>query len=231
MVQEFEETKARHDGLSSQLDDLQKAMKDLDTLIEELDAVMKKTRNKAFKEIKKEFSRYFDMVFSGGKADLVEVYGEEDVDEEGQMGNTEIGEQHVDLEEGKEQVQKKKTKKVLKGIEIVACPPGKKIKHIQALSGGERTLTSIALMCAILKTNPSPFVVFDEVEAALDEANTRKVAGIVQELSRASQFIIISHNRVTMHIADALYGVTMGNDGMSHLFSVKMEEVTEELVS
>ena len=231
VVQEFEETKARHDGLSSQLNDLQKAMKDLDTLIEELDAVMKKTRNKAFKEIKKEFSRYFEMVFSGGKADLVEVYGEEDVDEEEQAGDTEMGEQHVDLEEGKEQAQKKKTKKVLKGIDIVACPPGKKIKHIQALSGGERTLTSIALMCAILKTNPSPFVVFDEVEAALDEANTRKVAGIIQELSRASQFIIISHNRVTMHIADALYGVTMGNDGMSHLFSVKMEEVTEELVS
>ena len=229
VVVEYQETKERHDGLTSQLDDLQKAMKDLHALIDELDTVMKKTRNKAFKQIKKEFARYFEMLFSGGKADLVEQYGEDIV--EGDNHEEVDPDDVMNLEdEGASNKQNKRTKKILKGIEIVASPPGKKIKHIQALSGGERTLTSIALMCAILKVNPSPFVVFDEVEAALDEANTRKVAGIVQELSHASQFIIISHNRVTMHIADALYGVTMGNDGMSHLFSVKMEDAVGGLV-
>ena len=90
---------------------------------------------------------------------------------------------------------------------------GQKIKHLSALSGGERTLTSIALICAILNCNPSPFVVLDEVEAALDEANTMRFADIMSELSRQSQFIIITHNRVTMHSADALYGVVMGGDG------------------
>ena len=93
------------------------------------------------------------------------------------------------------------------------------------LSGGERTLTSIALICAILYHNPSPFVVLDEVEAALDEANTMRFAKIMAELSTHSQFIIVTHNRVTMHAANALYGVVMGVDGISKLLSVKMEDV------
>ena len=92
------------------------------------------------------------------------------------------------------------------------------------LSGGERTLTSIALVCAILNTNPSPFVVLDEVEAALDEANTLRLVKILYELSQKSQFVLITHNRATMHSADSLYGVTMGSDGVSKLVSVKLGE-------
>ena len=95
------------------------------------------------------------------------------------------------------------------------------------LSGGERTLTSIALICAILYHNPSPFVVLDEVEAALDEANTLRFARIMAELATHSQFIIVTHNRVTMHAAHALYGVTMGGDGVSKLLSVKMEDASQ----
>ena len=86
-------------------------------------------------------------------------------------------------------------------------------------------MVSIALVCAILRTNPSPFVFLDEVEAALDEANTLRFTNILQELATASQFILITHNRVSMHAADALYGVTMGNDGMSRLLSVKLGDV------
>ena len=83
-------------------------------------------------------------------------------------------------------------------------------------------MTSIALICAILKTNPSPFVLLDEVEAALDEANTLRFTAILKELASSSQFILITHNRTTMHATDALYGVTMGNDGISQLISVKL---------
>ena len=96
-------------------------------------------------------------------------------------------------------------------------------KKVKVLSGGERTMTSIALLCAILHTNPSPFVLLDEVEAALDEANTLRFTKILNELAEQSQFIIITHNRVTMHAVDVLYGVTMGNDGMSKLVSVKLD--------
>jgi chromosome segregation protein len=218
IVGEYEETKERHDTLVLQLDDLNKTVKDLEVLIAELDDIMKKKRTKAFKAIQKEFQRYFNMLFEGGEADLTEVY--ETPEEEG-------GDDALDSEVSEEQgPRKKKTKekKMLAGIEIKASPPGKKIKHIQALSGGERTLTSIALVCAILHTNPSPFVVLDEVEAALDEANTLRLAKILHELSEHSQFILITHNRATMHAADALYGVTMGNDGMSKLLSVDISE-------
>ncbi len=224
VVKEFAETKERHDALVTQLDDLEKAMGDLEKMIVELDELMRKKRDKVFRQIKKEFSRYFEILFEGGKADLVEVYGEETVSEESGILNMESGDSEVaEAIEDEELKPKKKAKEVLVGIDVVANPPGKKIKNIQALSGGERTMTSIALVCAILRTNPSPFVVLDEVEAALDEANTLRFTKILGELAEQSQFIIITHNRATMHTADALYGVTMGNDGVSKLLSVRLE--------
>ncbi len=230
VVEEYKETKERHDGLANQLDDLKSAMGDLENMIIELDEIMKKRRDKAFKQIKKEFARYFGILFEGGKADLVEVYGEESTEDTELEEDTEVieveKEMDISLDEENEENEvksKKKGKKILTGIEVIACPPGKKIKNIQVLSGGERTLTSIALVCAILNTNPSPFVVLDEVEAALDEANTLRLGKILHELSVKSQFILITHNRATMHTADALYGVTMGSDGVSKLVSVDLE--------
>ena len=217
---EYEETKERHSSLVLQLDDLNKTVKDLEALVSELDDVMKKKQSKAFKAIRKEFGRYFKILFEGGEADLTEVYETEKSEE--QMLDDEGA--PVENSEDIEKKPKKNHKKMLAGIDIKACPPGKKIKNVQALSGGERTLTSIALICAILNTNPSPFVVLDEVEAALDEANTLRLATILHELSNQSQFILITHNRATMHAADALYGVTMGSDGMSKLLSVNIGE-------
>lgn len=216
VVAEYEETKERHDSLDTQLKDLKKTVSDLEVLIADLDEIMRKRRNKAFKHIRKEFKRYFRTLFEGGDADLIEIYGEE--------GEEERDEESLEEEQ---EVKKGKKRKILQGIEVKACPPGKKIKQLQALSGGERTMTSIALVCAILHTNPSPFVVLDEVEAALDEANSTRLNNILHELSHQSQFIMISHNRTTMHAADALYGVTMGHDGMSRLLSVKLEEAEQ----
>ena len=92
------------------------------------------------------------------------------------------------------------------------------------LSGGERALTAIALICAIISANPSPFVVLDEVDAALDEANSGRLATILDDLSNKTQFITISHNRATMRKANVLYGVAMENDGVSKLLSVKLDE-------
>ena len=114
------------------------------------------------------------------------------------------------------------------GIEITANPPGKKVQSLNSLSGGERTLTSLALLFAILSVNPSPFCVLDEVDAALDESNTLRFVKILADLARKTQFIIISHNRDTMKIADTLYGVTMNDEHISKLLSVKL---TDALVS
>jgi chromosome segregation protein len=101
------------------------------------------------------------------------------------------------------------------------------MKALNLLSGGERALTSIALLSAIMDVNPSPFVVLDEVDAALDESNTIRFATILDELSQKSQFIIITHNRATMEKADVLYGVTMGDDGISNLLSVHLEDIAQ----
>lgn len=110
------------------------------------------------------------------------------------------------------------------GIEISANPPGKRVTSLNALSGGERTLTSLALLFAILSVNPSPFCVLDEVDAALDESNTLRFVKILGDLAHKTQFIIISHNRDTMKVASSLYGVTMNDEHVSKLLSVKLTE-------
>jgi len=217
---EYAEIKERFDSLSFELADLSKASADLEKMIAELDKLMKKKHKESFNKIKKEFARYFKLLFEGGSAELVEVYGTEKDEDEMVVEGEENLELENELASAKATARKKK---ILTGVEVYACPPGKKIKNISALSGGERTMTSIALLCAILHTNPSPFVILDEVEAALDEANTTRFTKILGELSMQSQFIIITHNRVTMHAVDVLYGVTMGNDGISKLLSVKLD--------
>jgi chromosome segregation protein len=110
------------------------------------------------------------------------------------------------------------------GIDIIAQPPGKKLRSLGALSGGERVMVALALVFAMLRVRPSPFCVFDEVEAALDEANTRKVSDVLRELAVRSQIIIITHNKATMEASDALFGVTMEEPGVSHMVSVRLVE-------
>ena len=110
------------------------------------------------------------------------------------------------------------------GIGISANPPGKKLSSLNVLSGGERTLTSLALLFAILSVNPSSFCVLDEVDAALDESNTLRFVRILANLAVKTQFVIISHNRETMKAADLLYGITMNENHMSKLISVRLNE-------
>lgn len=110
------------------------------------------------------------------------------------------------------------------GIEIVAQPPGKKLQNLSLLSGGERALTAIALLFAILNSRPVPFVILDEVEAALDEANVERYSRYLKKLSRDTQFIVITHRKGTMEGADVLYGITMQESGVSKLVSVKLED-------
>ena len=116
------------------------------------------------------------------------------------------------------------------GIDIIAAPPGKRITHLPMLSGGERSLTSLALLFAVISYNPPPFAILDEVEAALDEANSRRFGRILQELSTQTQFVIITHNRETMRQASLLYGVTMTEEGGSRVLSVRLDQVKDVAV-
>lgn len=225
--EEYQTTSERHNFLTAQIGDLKKASRSLEKVIEELDEKIKKQFNDAFKKINHEFSRYFKLLFDGGKASLAlrkeEFVTPEEELEEAELNSEEQQDEATDQEEVKSKFTKKE--KVIAGIEIQACPPGKKLSDLNMLSGGEKALTSIALIYAIIASNPPPFAILDEVDAALDEANSIKYAKILEDLAHKTQFITITHNRATMHQAAILYGVTMGDDGISKLLSVKMEDV------
>jgi chromosome segregation protein len=111
------------------------------------------------------------------------------------------------------------------GVEIAAQPPGKKMQSLNALSGGERSLTAVALIFAILSVRPSPFYIFDEIDAALDEANIGRFGQVLTEFANRAQIVIITHNKATMTLADRIYGVTMGEPGVSSLLSLALEQV------
>jgi len=108
------------------------------------------------------------------------------------------------------------------GIEVEARPPGKKVKRLSLLSGGERSLTAMALLVAIFRARPSPFYVLDEIEAALDDVNLRRLILLMEELRETSQLIVITHQKPTMEVADALYGVSMRGDGITTVISQRL---------
>ncbi|MDB4939787.1 MAG: hypothetical protein JWO40_212 [Candidatus Doudnabacteria bacterium] len=229
-LKEYEETEQRYTYLSSQIADLQKGISDLRQVIEELDGYIKKQFNDSFGRINEKFESYFRILFNGGRAYLSAVHAKEEKAEQ------ELEEQAIASEDGSDQEEEnvRPEEKVLAkyeqgtddiiGIDIKATPPGKKLQSISALSGGERSLTSIALLCALLSCFPSPFVMLDEVDAALDEANTIRFAQILGTLADSTQFVTVTHNRETMRQAHTLYGVTMGDDSVSKILSIKIDQ-------
>lgn len=231
--EEYNETKKRFDFLSGQVGDLSQAIESFEKIIKELDLTIKERFDKEFQLIAKKFVQYFRILFNGGTARIIKVMEsdlEKNIQEEKHESTADEGmgikEQPTVIEKIK--FLQKHNATGLAGVEIQATPPGKKIKSIAMLSGGERALTAIALICAIISANPSPFVVLDEVDAALDEANSERFARILDDLSRKTQFVIITHNRATMRRANILYGITMGDDGVSKLLSIKLDEVRAE---
>jgi len=116
------------------------------------------------------------------------------------------------------------------GVEITARPPGKRTASLDVLSGGERSLTAVALIFAVMRISPTPFCVLDEVDAMLDEANVGRFRRFLQRLARDTQFVIITHNRATLEVADTIYGVSMGEDGVSNVLSLSLEDFPESEV-
>ncbi len=231
IVEEYKQTQQRFDFLDEQIKDLHSAIKSTEKVVNELDEQIDKQSKKVFADINRKFDHYFKILFGGGSASLVkltldDIAKEEQEADEKQPLPEPVGENPDSVEDLEKQMEKHRDPVV--GVDIQATPPGKKLKALNLLSGGERALTSIALLSAIMSVNPSPFVVLDEVDAALDEANTFRYASIIEELATKSQFIIITHNRATMEKADVLYGVTMGREGISTLLSVHLEDITKQ---
>src|SRR3989344_3079581 len=215
VLKEFEDTHARYVFLEKELNDLKSAHESLQTLIEELEEHIEKDFKEGFSKIKEEFHNYFRIIFGGGRASLsitkIPIRGM--APEEAEKDFDEIGEE-PELSEGA----------YYEGIEMVVDMPRKRIKGLSMLSGGERALTSIALLFAITAVNPPPFLILDETDAALDEANSQRYSAILKELAKKTQLVLVTHNRETMKCADVLYGITMGDDGASKLLSLRFEE-------
>ena len=187
-LEEYEESKQRHDFLAGQQQDLLDSIRDTAKAIEEIDAVTQKQFSEAFAAINANFQETFRRLFGGGKG-FLRLTEAEDPSEA--------------------------------GIEIVAQPPGKRLQNVLLLSGGEKALAALALLVAIFRYKPSPFCVLDEVDAPLDEANIERYTQMLQEMSRQTQFILITHSKRTMNAAPVLYGVTMEEPGVSKIVSVR----------
>ena len=194
---EFKEVQERHQFITEQLKDLDKAEGDLRQVVRELDELMKTEFQKTFKKVNEVFKEIFEKLFGGGSANLI-IADEENLTES--------------------------------GIDIEATLPGKRKQELASLSGGERSLTAVALIFALLKVSPTPFCILDEVDAMLDESNVMRFGDLLRELSQTTQFIVITHNRNTVQQANVLYGVTMGKDSTSQVISLKLDELTEDLV-
>ncbi len=223
VIEECAETEKRFPFLATESADLKKAAQSLRQVVREMDMKIHAAFEGTWKEVHREFDRYFKIIFGGGEAKLLKVPVER------RSGSDSIGESseeadsgRVDSEEDALDSEKRETDV---GIDIVASPPGKRIANLAMLSGGERSLTALALLFAIISHNPPPFAVLDEVEAALDEANSKRFSDLLSELSSRTQFVAITHNRETMRRASILYGVTMGDDGVSKILSVHLDQI------
>lgn len=211
---EHKEVSEREAFLAKELDDLAKSASGLRALIDDLDTELAKHFSEGLTKVNASFGEYFALMFGGGSARL--TLEEPEVEAEGEDPEESLDE-GIDVRDEKQRP----------GIEIAVNLPRKKVKSLMQLSGGERALTSIALIFAMSQVNPPPFLILDETDAALDEANSRRYGDMMENLSKKSQLIVITHNRETMSRTNILYGVTMGGDGVSKLLSVKFDEAVQ----
>lgn len=193
----------RYETLNEQVLDLTKAEEDTSKVIKELNSEMVNRFTSEFEKINDNFKKVFKELFGGGRAELILVKPETE--------DEETGEKVCDILDA--------------GVDIIAEPPGKSLKNLSLLSGGEKALTAIAILFAILKLKPMPFCLLDEIEAALDDANVGRFAKYLNRFSSETQFIVITHRKPTMELADRLYGVTMQEKGVSKIVSVKLNDV------
>jgi chromosome segregation protein len=217
VMKEYKEASERDEFLGRELADLIKSSESLIALIKELDDKLVFEFKAGVEKINIQFNDFFNKMFGGGTAKLNVIR-----EKKRRRSDTEMA-----VEDGGEMVLEEPEEESEEGIDIEVNLPKKKIKGLMMLSGGERALTSIALLFAMSQVNPPPFIILDETDAALDEANSRKYGDMIAELSKYSQLILVTHNRETMSRAGIIYGVTMGMDGVSKLLSIQFEEAVQ----
>ncbi len=210
---EHKDVSERESFLARELEDLAKSAAGLRSLIDDLDTELAKSFAEGLAKVNASFAEYFALMFGGGGARLTL----EELEPESEEVDADGGDPEESYDEGPKEAKRP-------GIDISVNLPKKRVQSLMQLSGGERALTSIALIFAMSQVNPPPFLILDETDAALDEANSRRYGDMIENLAQKSQLIVITHNRETMSHAGILYGVTMSGDGISKLLSVKFDE-------
>jgi len=223
VMTEYENTLERDDFLEKEIGDLESSLSELNSVITDLKEQLHKEFEQGLKSINEEFHNYFTLMFGGGQASLEIVEVQKRTRKK--KNEEEIPEEEQDADG--ENVSALDTPISETGINIRVKLPRKKVQELSMLSGGERSLTSIALLFALSQVNPPPFLVLDETDAALDEANSKKYGDMIEKLSKVSQLVVVTHNRETMSRAHNLFGVTLGPDNASQLLSVKLEEAEQ----
>ncbi|HWP60995.1 MAG TPA: AAA family ATPase [Candidatus Paceibacterota bacterium] len=212
VVKEFNQTQDRDAFLAKELNDLEASAQSLKGIIADLERTIDERFKEGLQHINTALKEFFVKLFGGGSAALK-------IEQPRHAKR-----QDSDDEDADEMDEIPEEEELYAGLSIDVSLPRKKIRGLDVLSGGERALTSIALIFSMSQVNPPPFLILDETDAALDEANSKRYADMIRELGKKSQLIVITHNRATMAAAGELYGVTMGQDGVSKLLSVKLEE-------
>lgn len=214
IIKEYNDTVERDTYLATQLQDIEQSIIDLENIITDLKKTLTVEFSKGMETINEVFEKFFVTMFGGGSAHL------QTVDIVIKKRKPDEGEEDVSLLEDEDVPREQ-------GVDIDINLPRKKVKDLEMLSGGERSLTSIALLFALSQVNPPPFLVLDETDAALDEANSKKYGDMIETLARETQLIVVTHNRETMSRAGILYGVTLGADDASTLLSIKFDEAVK----
>jgi chromosome segregation protein len=218
VLKEYREANERDAFLEKELVDLGTSSESLQALIKELNDKLTTEFKIGVEKINTQFQDFFSKMFGGGTAHLSVIKEVKKKRNDTDLSILE-GENMDEMQDAPEETEE--------GIDIEVNLPKKKIKGLMMLSGGERALTSIALLFAMSQVNPPPFIILDETDAALDEANSKKYGDMIAELSKYSQLILVTHNRETMSRAGIIYGVTMGMDGVSKLLSIQFEEAVQ----
>ncbi|MBM4125697.1 MAG: hypothetical protein FJ246_12235, partial [Nitrospira sp.] len=199
-IEEHRELEERHRFLTEQEADLANSIGSLKEIITRINRTTKQMFLDTFSELQQKFGDVFTRFFPGGRAELILTEPDPNQDPDQRASDE-------------------------PGVDIVAQPPGKRLKGITMLSGGEKTLTAMALIFASFLIRPTPFCILDEIDAPLDEENIGRFAGVLRELSGQAQFLVITHNKRTMAVADSLFGVTMQEAGISNLVSVRLGDL------
>lgn len=205
-IEEHRELDERYRFLTSQDVDLSNSINSLKEIIHRINRTTEEMFLQTFQELQGKFGEMFARFFSGGRAELV-------------------------LTEAEEPLELHNGSRPEPGVDIVVQPPGKRLKNITMLSGGEKTLTAMALLFASFLIRPTPFCILDEIDAPLDEENIGRFTGVLRELAEQSQFVVITHNKRSMEVADSLFGVTMEEPGISKLISVRLTDLQPAVLS